>query len=122
MTTRTFFHTMPFSGILAAAAITASLLAGCGSDSGLRSPDYGALEEIKTGIEREAWIRTDLLIGLPWREARQMADDAGWHTEMYFPAEDQESMAWTLDSQWDRLRIVVTGGEEAGTVSNVSEG
>jgi len=101
------------------AAVTAT---GCGSDSGLRSPDYGALDELKTGAEREAWIRTDLLVGLPWREAQQMADDAGWHTEVYFPAEDQESMAWSLDLQWDRLRIVVEGGEETGTVSNVVDG
>jgi hypothetical protein len=40
---------------------------------------------------------------------------------MYFP-EGDEPMAWTLDLKWNRLRIVVTGGEETGTVSSVSEG
>jgi hypothetical protein len=64
---------------------------------------------------------TDVLLDLPWREAQQIAHDAGWHTEMYFP-EGDEPMAWTLDLKWNRLRIVVTGGEETGTVSSVSEG
>ena len=118
MTARTVFHTMSFSGILAAAAITVTLLAGCGSDSGLRSPDYGALEELKTGIEREAWIRTDLLIGMPWREAQEMAHDAGWDTKVYFAVEG-EPMAMSLDLRWDRLRLIVVGGEEAGTVTDV---
>ena len=109
---------MPFSGLLAAAALTIGLLAGCGSDSGLRSPDYETLVELKSGTEREAWIHTELLIGLPWREAQEMAHDAGWETQVNFAVGD-EPMAVTLDFIWDRLRLTVDGGKDAGTVSFV---
>ena len=93
-------------------------MAGCGSDSGLRSPGYKALTKLESADEREAWIRTDLLIGQPWNEAQEMAHDAGWETQVIFIIEG-EPFAMTLDDRWDRLRLIVVGGEEAGTVTDV---
>ena len=107
---------------LAATTLLVALLVGCGSDSGLRSQprwyNSGALDELKTGAEREAWIRTELLIGLPWREAQQMAHDAGWDTKVYFAVEG-EPLPMSLDLRLERLRLIVVGGEEAGTVTGV---
>ena len=104
--------------LLAAAAIlTAGLLAGCGSDSGLRSPDIETLKGL-TGAERREWIRTDLLIGLPWRDAEEMAHDAGWATKVIFAVEG-EPVIMTMDLKWGQLRLVVVGGEEAGTVERI---
>ena len=105
--------------LLAAAAIlTAGLLAGCGSDSGLRSPDYGSFTEPDAAETREERINTELLIGLPWRDAQQMAHDAGWETQVIFTVEG-EPFPMTADLVWDRLRLIVVGGEEAGTVTDV---
>jgi len=118
MAARTVFHTMHFSGLLVAAALTVTLLAGCGPDAGLRSPDYEALDGFKTGTESHEWIRTDLLVGLPWREADEMAHDAGWSTQVIFTVEG-EPFPMSLDLRWDRLRLIVVGGEEAGTVTDV---
>jgi hypothetical protein len=101
--------------------LTAVTATGCGSDSELRSPprwyNSGALDD-KTGAERDAWIRTELLIGLPWREAQQMAHDAGWDTQVIFTVEG-EPTPMTADLRLDRLRLIVDGGEEAGTVTDV---
>ncbi len=105
--------------LLAAAAIlTAGLLAGCGSDSGLRSPDIETLEGFGNDAERREWIRTDLLIGLPWRDAEEMAHGAGWSTKVIFAVEG-EPVIMTMDLKWGRLRLVVVGGEEAGTVERI---
>ena len=103
---------------LAATTLLVALLVGCGSDSGLRSPDYGTLQEFESGTEREAWIRTELLIGLPWRDAQEMAHDAGWSTKVIFAVEG-EPVVMTKDLSLGRLRLVVVGGEGAGTVVNV---
>ncbi|MED5395025.1 MAG: hypothetical protein VYA26_11280, partial [Actinomycetota bacterium] len=91
--------------LVALAAVTAT---GCGSDSGLRSPDYGTLQEFESGTEREAWIRTELLIGLPWRDAQEMAHDAGWSTKVIFAVEG-EPVVMTKDLSLGRLRLVVVG-------------
>ena len=88
------------------------------SPSGLRSPDMDLLEEFKTGAERREWIRTNLLIGLPWRDAEKMAHDAGWSTKVIFAVEG-EPVVMTMDLALHRLRLVVVGGEEAGTVTDV---
>jgi len=87
------------------------------SPSGLRSPDMDRLEGL-TGAERREWIRTDLLIGLPWRDAEEMAHDAGWSTKVIFAVEG-EPVVMTKDLSLGRLRLVVVGGEEAGTVVDV---
>ena len=76
-----------------------------------------AFEEL-TGAERREWIRTDLLIGLPWRDAQEMAHDAGWSTKVIFAVEG-EPVIMTKDLAFHRLRLVVIGGEEAGTVVDV---
>ncbi len=108
--------------LLAAVTLAIGLLVGCGSDSGLRSQprwyNSWALDEPKSGAEREAWIRTDLLIGLPWRKAQEMAHDAGWDTQVIFTVEG-EPTPMTADLRLDRLRLIVVGGEEAGTVTDV---
>jgi len=87
------------------------------SPSGLRSPDIETLKGL-TGAERREWIRTDLLIGLPWRDAGEMAHDAGWATKVIFAVEG-EPVVMTRDLSLGRLRLVVFGGEEAGTVADV---
>ena len=76
-----------------------------------------AFEEL-TSVERREWIRTDLLIGLPWRDAEEMAQDAGWSTKVIFAVEG-EPVIMTLDLSLSRLRLVVFGGEEVGTVADV---
>ena len=76
-----------------------------------------AFEEL-TSAERREWIRTDLLIGLPWRDAEEMAHDAGWATKVIFAVEG-EPVIMTRDLSLGRLRLVVFGGEEAGTVVDV---
>jgi len=76
-----------------------------------------AFEEL-TGAERQKWIRTDLLIGLPWRDAQETAHDAGWSTKVIFAVEG-EPVIMTMDLALHRLRLVVVGGEEAGTVVDV---
>ena len=88
------------------------------SSSGLRSPDIETLKGFKNIYERREWIRTDLLIGLPWREAEEMAHDAGWATKVIFVVEG-EPVVMTRDLSLSRLRLVVFGGEEAGTVVDV---
>ena len=112
-------RTATATALVVLAAVTAT---GCGSDSGLRRPprwyNSWALDEPKPGAEREAWIRTELLIGLPWREAQQMAHDAGWDTQVIFTVEG-EPTPMTADLRLDRLRLIVDGGEEAGTVTDV---
>ena len=87
------------------------------SPSGLRSPDIETLKGLN-GAERQEWIRTDLLIGLPWRDAGEVAHDAGWATKMIFAVEG-EPVIMTRDFSLGRLRLVVFGGEEAGTVADV---
>ena len=76
-----------------------------------------AFEEL-TGAEHREWIRTDLLIGLPWRDAQEMAHNAGWSTKVIFAVEG-EPVVMTKDLSLTRLRLVVFGGEEAGTVVDV---
>jgi len=88
------------------------------SPSGLRSPDIETLKGFKNIYERREWIRTDLLIGLPWREAEEMAHDAGWATKVIFVVEG-EPVVMTRDLSLSRLRLVVFGGEEAGRVVDV---
>ena len=88
------------------------------SPSGLRSPDIETLKGFKNGDERREWIRTDFLIGLLWRDAEEMAHDAGWETKVIFAIEG-EAVVMTRDLSLSRLRLVVFGGEEAGTVVDV---
>ena len=76
-----------------------------------------AFEEL-TGAEHREWTRTDLLIGLPWRDAQEMAHNAGWSTKVIFAVEG-EPVIMTKDLSLTRLRLVVIGGEEAGTVVDV---
>ena len=47
-----------------------------------------------------------------------MAHDAGWHTQVIFTVEG-EMFPMSADLSWDRLRLIVVGGEEAGTVVDV---
>ena len=76
-------------------------------------------EEFMTGAEeRREWIRTNPLIGLPWRDAEKIAHDAGWSTKVIFAVEG-EPVLMTTDLALHRLRLVVVGGEEAGTVVDV---
>ena len=88
------------------------------SPSGLRSPDIETLKGFKNGDERREWIRTDLLIGLPWRDAEEMAHNAGWETKVIFAIEGEPVMM-TRDLSLSRLRLVVFGGEETGIVVDV---
>ncbi len=88
------------------------------SPSGLRSPDIETLKGFKNGDERREWIRTDFLIGLLWRDAEEMAHNAGWETKVIFAIEG-EPVVMTRDLSLSRLRLVVFGGEEAGTVVDV---
>ena len=88
------------------------------SPSGLRSPDIETLKGFKNGDERREWIRTDFLIGLLWRDAEEMAHDAGWETKVIFAIEG-EAVVMTRDLSLSRLRLVVFGGEEVGTVVDV---
>lgn len=106
--------------LFAAATLIVALLTGCGSDAGLRSPDFEAFMEADSAETREEQINADVLIGLPWREAQQMAHDAGWRTQMTFIAEGQQEIAMTLDNHWDRLRLTVVGGKETGTVAHLN--
>ena len=76
-----------------------------------------AFEEL-TSAERREWIRTDLLVGLPWRDAEEMAHAAGWSTKVIFAVEG-EPVVMTMDLSLTRLRLVVFGGEEAGIVVDV---
>ncbi len=76
-----------------------------------------AFEELSSA-ERREWIRTDLLIGLPWRDAEEMAHDAGWSTKVIFAVEGEPVMM-TMDLSLTRLRLIVFGGEEVGTVVDV---
>ena len=78
------------------------------SDSGLRSPGSGAFTEADA----------DVLIGLPWREAQEMAHAVGWHTQVIFTVEGEE-FPMSMDLSLGRLRLIVVGGEEAGTVADV---
>ena len=78
------------------------------SDSGLRSPGSGAFTEADA----------DVLIGLPWREAQEMAHAVGWHTQVIFTVEGEE-FPMSMDLSLGRLRLIVVGGEEVGTVKNV---
>ena len=134
--------------LLASATLVVTLLAGCGSGSGLHSPISGhvpeadvlePLEESElysriSGYVPEAdvldpleeLVASDALIGLPYREALQMAHDvmahaAGFFTQTHFPVEG-EPFPMTADLNLWRLRIIVEGGEEAGTVSDVIHG
>ena len=71
-------------------------------------------------------MASDALIGLPYREALQMAHDvmahaAGFFTQTHFPVEG-EPFPMTADLNLWRLRIIVEGGEKAGTVSYVIHG
>ena len=63
-----------------------------------------AFEEL-TRSERLKWIRTDLLIGLPWRDAQEMAHNAGWSTKVIFAVEG-EPVVMTKDLSLTRLRPV----------------
>jgi hypothetical protein len=78
------------------------------SASGLRSPGYEAFTEADA----------DVLIGLPWREAQEMAHAVGWHTQVIFTVEGEE-FPMSMDLSLGRLRLIVVGGEEVGTVKNV---
>lgn len=90
---------------------------------GLQSPDY---DYYRPGSEPNADeprgepvpVNTGVLLGLPWREAQQMAHDAGWATEVYFLGEHGLA-AMTEEFVFNRLRILVIGGEEDGTVKAV---
>ena len=75
-------------------------------------------EEFMTGAERREWIRANPLIGLPWRDAEKIARDAGWSIKVIFAVEG-EPVVMTMDLALHRLRLVVVGGEEAGTVVDV---
>ena len=75
-------------------------------------------EEFMTGAERREWIRANPLIGLPWRDAEKIARDAGWSIKVIFAVEGVEPHM-TTDLVLTRLRLVVVGGEEAGTVADV---
>ena len=75
-------------------------------------------EEFMTGAERREWIRANPLIGLPWRDAEKMARDAGWSIKVIFAVEG-EPVEMTADLALHRLRLVVVGGEDAGTVVDV---
>ena len=75
-------------------------------------------EEFMTGAERREWIRTNPLIGLPWRDAEKIARDAGWSIKVIFAVEGVP-IEMTADLALHRLRLVVFGGEEAGTVADV---
>ena len=76
-------------------------------------------EEFMTGAEeRREWIRANPLIGLPWRDAEKIARDAGWSIKVIFAVEG-EPVVMTSDYAPHRLRLVVFGGEEAGTVVDV---
>ena len=88
------------------------------SPSGLRSPDMDRLEGFKTGAERREWIRANPLIGLPWRDAEKIARDAGWSIKVIFAVEGVP-VELTSDLALHRLRLIVVGGEEAGTVVDV---
>ena len=79
-----------------------------GSDSGLRSPGSEAFTEADA----------DVLIGLPWREAQAMAHAVGWHTQVIFTVEG-EMFPMSTDLSLGRLRLIVVGGEETGTVKDV---
>ena len=79
-----------------------------GSDSELRSPGSGAFTEADA----------DVLIGLPWREAQAMAHAVGWHTQVIFTVEG-EVFPMSTDLSLGRLRLIVVGGKEAGTVKDV---
>ena len=75
-------------------------------------------EEFMTDAERREWIRANPLIGLPWRDAEKIARDAGWSIKVIFAVEGVEPHM-TTDLVLTRLRLVVVGGEEAGTVADV---
>ncbi len=112
--------------IAAAGALTVTLLTGCGSDAGLHSPVSGTVAEADVLDPLEELVASDALIGLPWREALQMAHDVmahddGFFTQTYFPVEG-EPFPMTADLNLWRLRIIVEGGEKAGTVSYVIHG
>ena len=75
-------------------------------------------EEFMTDAERREWRRANPLIGLPWRDAEKIARDAGWSIKVIFAVEG-EPVEMTADLALHRLRLVVFGGEEAGTVADV---
>ena len=79
------------------------------SDSELRRPGSGVFTEADA----------EVLIGLPWREAQEMAHAVGWHTQVIFTVEG-EMFPMSTDLSLGRLRLIVVGGEEAGTVKNVN--
>ena len=78
------------------------------SASGLRSLGSGVFTEADA----------EVLIGLPWREAQEMAHAVGWHTQVIFTVEG-EMFPMSADLSLGRLRLIVVGGEEAGTVTDV---
>tara|TARA_Y100000590_G_scaffold75379_1_gene83234 strand:+ start:2237 stop:2719 length:483 start_codon:yes stop_codon:yes gene_type:complete len=75
-------------------------------------------EEFMTDAERREWIRANPLIGLPWRDAEKIARDAGWSIKVIFAVEGVP-VELTSDLALHRLRLIVVGGEEAGTVVDV---
>ena len=120
------FRTMSAIRLLASATLVVTLLAGCGSGSGLHSPISGPVPEADVLDPLEELVASDALIGLPYREALQMAHDvmahaAGFFTQTHFPVEG-EPFPMTADLNLWRLRIIVEGGEKAGTVSYVIHG
>ena len=120
------FRTMSAIRLLASATLVVTLLAGCGSGSGLHSPISGTVAEADVLDPLEELVASDALIGLPYREALQMAHDvmahaAGFFTQTHFPVEG-EPFPMTADLNLWRLRIIVEGGEKAGTVSYVIHG
>lgn len=120
------FRTMSAIRLLASATLVVTLLAGCGSGSGLHSPISGHVPEADVLDPLEELVASDALIGLPYREALQMAHDvmahaAGFFTQTHFPVEG-EPFPMTADLNLWRLRIIVEGGEKAGTVSYVIHG
>ena len=78
------------------------------TESGLRIFGYGAFTDADA----------DVLIDLPWREAQAMAHAAGWHTQVIFTVEG-EMFPMSADLSVGRLRLIVVGGEEVGTVTHV---
>ena len=137
--------------LFAAATLIAGLLTGCGSDAGFHSPvsggfaDAEALEDAGFHVQRQAeavayaealedalaplseLVASDVLIGMPYREALQMTLDVMAHEpglffiETYFTVEGEE-LAMTADLSQSRLRVIVEGGRSAGTVVHVGRG
>ena len=117
--------------LFAAATLIAGLLTGCGSDAGFHSPvsggftDAEALEDTLAPLSE--LVASDVLIGMPYREALQMTLDVMAHEpglffiETYFTVEGEE-LIMTADLSPSRLRVIVKGGRSAGTVVHVGRG